>query len=142
MTIAAIMPCRGRPEQTVTNVRRLLATAGYSDWQLICVCDGDREVYDLIRRELPDIIVGGSQRRQGYWRCLQQGMQQTNAPFLINLANDLVPVGPWLKRVAETYLATFGTNDGMIGINGDGHSVGHSCHFLISRGLLELLGTK
>lgn len=134
------MPCRGRAEQTVENVRRLLATACYEDWRLICVCDGDREVYDLIRRELPDVTVGGSQRPQGYWRCLQQGMQQVNATHLINLANDLWACDDWLRLAVAEYQQRFGSGDGLLGFAGDGHPPQHSCHFLISRALLDKYG--
>lgn len=134
------MPCRGRPEQTVVKVRRLLVTAGYEDWRLVLVSDGDRGLYDAIRHDLPDITVGGSQQRQGYWRCLEQGMQQVDAPFLVNLANDLLPGQHWLRRAVEAYEQTFGSGDGMIGLNDGHHEVEHSCHFLISRNLLNRYG--
>lgn len=135
------MPCRGRADQTVANVKRLLATAGYDNWQLICVVDGDREVYDAIREALPGTTVGGSQHRQGYWRCLQQGMQQvTDNTYLVNLANDLLPGQFWLRRAVDAYQQLFGNGDGMIGFNDGHHEVEHSCHFLISRGLIERYG--
>jgi hypothetical protein len=142
MNVAAIMPCRGRAEQTVSNVKRLLATAGYEDWRLVLVCDGDRNVYNTLRRELPDVTVGGVQVAQGYWRCLDQGMRQQapEATHLVNLANDLLPGMHWLRRAVAAYEQTFGTGDGMIGFNGDSHEVGHSCHFLISRSLLDRYG--
>lgn len=140
MDVAAIMPCRGRAAQTVANVRRLLATADDTGWELILVCDGDRETYDLIRRELPDVTVGGSQQQQGYWRCLQQGMQQASAPLLVNLANDLIPGRHWLARGVAAYRARFGDGDGLMGFNDGLHGPEHSPHFLISRALLERYG--
>jgi hypothetical protein len=142
VNIAAIMPCRARAEQTVANVRRLLATAGYGNWRLICVCDGDRETYDVIRRELPDVVVGGSQQRQGYWRCLQQGTTQqgAGATHLISLANDLWACDDWLRLAVEDYRAAFGDGDGLLGFAGDGHGERHSCHVLISRNLLDRYG--
>ena len=50
MNVAAIMPCRGRPEQTVTCVRRLLATAG-APFQLIAA--GGRPEHLLLDALLP-----------------------------------------------------------------------------------------
>ena len=35
--IAAIMPVRGRAEQIVRNVKRLLATAGNVEWSMTCI---------------------------------------------------------------------------------------------------------
>lgn len=142
MDVAAIMPCRGRAEQTVANVRRLLATAGDVSWQLVLVCDGDRDVYNALRRELPDVTVGGAQVAQGYWRCLDQGMRQQapDATHLINLANDLIPGRHWLARGVAAYRARFGDGDGLMGFNDGLHGPEHSSHFLISRALLERYG--
>lgn len=142
MQIAAIMPCKGRAAQTVENVRRLLATARYEGWRLLCVCDGDREVYATIRDYLPYVTVGGSQQPQGYWLCLRQGTSQQapGATHLINLANDLWACDGWLKLAVEDYRARFGQGDGLLGFAGDGHASSHSCHFLISRGLLDRYG--
>lgn len=140
--IAAILPCRGRAEQTVANARRLLATAGRVEWQLICVSDGDREVYDAIRVALPDVLIGGSQYQQGYWRCMQQGrlQQAPDAPLICNLANDLLPGRDWLARALAEYRCCFGEGDGLIGFNDGIHGEELSPHFLISRGLLDRLG--
>ncbi len=135
------MPCRGRPEQTVTNVRRLLATAGYEDWKLICI-GGDAERETLIACSQ----VGAKVRhvldmpRLTYWQALAFETEHTDAPLLCNLANDLIPGMHWLNRAVTAYQHAFGSGDGMIGFNGDSHEAGHSCHFLISRGLLERYG--
>jgi len=140
MSIAAIMPCRGRAEQTVANVRRLLATAGDVEWQLICVVDGDVAVMGaLANADLPIWRMDTAQR--GYWPALQQATDHwPEFSHLVNLANDLLPGMHWLKRAADAYQQTFGSGDGMIGFNGDSHEVDHSCHFLISRGLLTRYG--
>lgn len=142
MQVAAIMPCRGRAEQTVENVRRLLGTAGAAPWQLILVCDGDRDVYSALRQELPDVTVGGVQISQGYWRCLDQGMRQQapDATHLIGLANDLWACDDWLKLAVEDHQKHFGNGDGLLGFAGDGHGPQHSCHFMISRSLLDRYG--
>jgi hypothetical protein len=67
-------------------------------------------------------------------------MQQADTPLLVNLANDLIPGMHWLARAVTAYRSAFGAGDGMIGFNGDSHEVNHSCHFLISRSLLERYG--
>lgn len=135
------MPCRGRAEQTVRNVRRLLSTAGAVDWRLTCIGGGD---------EAPTILAcseAGAHVRHvldvpqlSYWEALQFETERTDAPLLANLANDLLPGQNWLQRALEAYRGAFGDGDGMIGFNGDSHSMDHSCHFLISRGLLERYG--
>lgn len=140
MDVAAIMPCRGRVAQTVANVRRLLATANYNDASLICVSDGDLVVHaalqfsDVADRCNP-IYTSGP---KGYWRVLAS----VQAPYdlLINLANDLWACDDWLRIAVEDYQERFGAGDGLLGFAGDGHPPQHSCHFLISRGLLDRYG--
>lgn len=138
MNIAAIMPCRGRPEQTVTNVKRLLATAGYDAWELMCVIDGEPGLGDRLRAI--GVLTYGSVDRRGYWQSLATAMHYTKATHLVNLANDLIPGMHWLRRAVDGYQATFGKIPGMLGFNGDSHEIGHSCHFLIDRRLLERYG--
>jgi len=137
MNVAAIMPCRGRAEQTVRNVKRLLATAGYSDWQLICMVDNDPPVMGaLTNADLP-IWYAGTHERRGYWGCLQTATDHwPEFTHLVNLANDLLPGQHWLIRAVRAYQATFGDGPGMVGFNDGHHETGHSCHFLISRSLL------
>lgn len=141
MNIAAIMPCRGRAEQTVTNVKRLLTTAGYADWQLICI-GGESEQETLIACS----AAGAKVRhllgvpRLTYWQALAEETRLTDAPYLVNLANDLLPGQHWLRRAVEAYQETFGAGDGTLGFNDGHHEVGHSCHFLISRRLLDRYG--
>ncbi len=138
MNVAAIMPCRGRADQTVRNVKRLLATAGYSDWQLICACDGDNSVYaDLL--QTPAQLYTWPERI-GYWRTLERITAKIDAPFLVNLANDLLPGQHWLQRAVAAYQATFGDGPGLLGFNDGHHETEHSCHFLISRTLLDDYG--
>jgi hypothetical protein len=138
MNVAAIMPCRGRAEQTVRNVRRLLATAGNVDWELICACDGDDDAYGPLLA-LP-ITVATWPERRGYWRTLATITQERTAPLLVNLANDLLPGQHWLQRAVAAYQATFGDGPGLLGFNDGHHQTEHSCHFLISRTLLDDYG--
>jgi hypothetical protein len=135
MQVAAIMPCRGRAAQTVANVKRLLATAGYEDWRLILVSDGDDSAP----------VMSGTSRlilreRSGYWQALAYATQTVDAPLLVSLANDLWACDDWLRLAVEDYREHFGDGPGLLGFAGDGHGYNHSCHFLISRSLLDRYG--
>jgi hypothetical protein len=138
--IAAIMPCRGRSEQTVRNVKRLLATAGDVEWQLICMVDRDVAVTGaLANADLPIWRMDTAQ--PGYWHALQQATDEwPEFDLLVNLANDLLPGQHWLARAFSAYAQTFGEGPGMIGFNDGHHETAHSCHFLISRSLLDRYG--
>lgn len=139
--IAAIMPCRGRAEQTVRNVKRLLATAGRVEWRLTCI--GGEDEKDVL---MACSAAGAKVRhildvpRLTYWQALQEETALNDAPFLVNLANDLLPGRDWLSRALAEYRCCFGTSDGLIGFNDGIHGEGLSPHFLISRGLLNYLG--
>lgn len=143
MDVAAMMPCLGRAEQTVRNVRRLLDSAGLNiGWQLYCVVDGDPDVYEalgvfgagVVTRLALDI------NRSGYWSALELATAQTNQALLCNLANDLLPGRHWLARGVAAYQARFGDGDGLMGFNDGLHGPEHSSHFLISRKLLTYYG--
>jgi hypothetical protein len=138
--VAAIMPCRGRAEQTVANVRRLLATAGDVDWQLICMVDRDPAVERaLAQSDLPVWRIATA--RTGYWYALQQATDYWWNDFthVANLANDLLPGQHWLARAVAAFDYSF-DRDGMVGFNDGHHQVEHSPHFLISRSLLTRYG--
>lgn len=142
-TVAAILPCRGRPEQTVTNVRRLLATAGAvpGGWQLYCVGGGDeRDVLHMAAAAGALTSLVGHRPQLTYWEALADATQHADAPLLCGLANDLWACDDWLALVLDDYRAAFGDGDGLMGFAGDGHALRHSCHFLISRGLLARYG--
>lgn len=140
MTIAAILPCRGRAEQTVVNVRRMLATASYDEWVLIAVGGTDERVLLDSLESFGVPVLRSSAPRLSYWQALEPGTAATDATHLVNLANDLVPGMHWLRRAVEAYRSEFGDGPGLLGFNGDSHEVGHSCHFLIDRCLLERYG--
>jgi hypothetical protein len=142
--IAAIMPCRGRADQTVRNVRRLLSTAGMEQgpetWQLICMVDRDPVVdRALAQSDLP--LWRMDSQRKGYWNALAEATDYwPEFDLIVNLANDLLPGQHWLQRAYSAYRETFGDTPGMVGLNDGHHEVGHSCHFLISRSLLDRYG--
>ena len=140
MTIAAILPCRGRHEQTVVNIRRLLATAG-APFELIAVGGTDERVLLDTLHELGAVrVMRDAAPRVTYWQALAFATEYTDATHLIGLANDLLPGMHWLRRAVEGYKQAFGDGPGLLGFNGDSHELLHSCHFLISRSLLERYG--
>lgn len=148
--ITAILPCRGRPEQTARNVGRLLATAGlvYGEaWELRLLGGADEgAMLAQIASETAgatghSIIIGTSAApRLTYWQAMALGTLDSQAPLICNLANDLLPGQHWLRRGLDAYEAVFGPNDGLLGFNDGHHLLEHSCHFLVSRTLLASLG--
>jgi hypothetical protein len=140
MNIAAILPCRGRSEQTLTNVRRLLSTAG-APLQLIVVGGKDEHpLLDSLARIDGVQALKSDAARVTYWQALAGATRSTNATHLIALANDLLPGQHWLRRATDAYQEAFGDGPGLLGFNGDSYDVGHSCHFLIDRRLLADYG--
>jgi hypothetical protein len=140
MSVAAILPCRGRLGQTVTNVKRLLATAGTDQWRLYAV--GGREDSDVLSAlaKLGIATFTATADRLTYWQALAEVTATTTEPLIACLANDLLPGMHWLRRAVEAYDQTFGNGPGLIGFNGDSHELDHSCHMLISRDLLARYG--
>lgn len=146
MNVAAILPCRGRREQTVVNVKRLLQTAGYDAWRLYAV--GGKEeaatLTALAKLGIPTMTAIAD--RLTYWEALHEATSVTNEPLICTLANDLLPGMHWLKRAVAAYEEAFGIDQygkpapGMVGFNGDSHDLSHSCHFLIHRELVARYG--
>lgn len=133
------------------NVRRLLATAGPVEWELTLVVDGDPDLFNaLYQHDLPYAVITSVKwstnlptQRVGYWGAMQAGSDWLNnarAPLIANLANDLLPGQHWLSRAAAAHRATFGDGPGLLGFNDGHHETDHSCHFLISRALLDRYG--
>jgi hypothetical protein len=146
--VAAILPCRGRAEQTARNVQRLLATAGNVDWRLVCVCDNDRDVYaSLDALDMSDLPLGRfaldflaeehRRPRAGYWNALAHATGRTDAPLLVNLANDLLPGAQWLARAVAAYDRT----GGRLKVLGFNDGINSTAHFLIERAwLMDTMG--
>lgn len=132
MRVAAILPCRGRAEQTARNVRRLLDTAGDVAWGLWVVGARDdvtwaRRAFDVRVLTAPDGVD-----RLSYWQALQLATQHTPAPLLVNLASDLLPGARWLERAVAAYDAQGGRFQ-VLGFN-DG--ISSTAHFLLTRAWL------
>jgi hypothetical protein len=135
------MPCRGRAEQTARNVRRLLTTAGQVEWQLICIGgEQERDVLFACSSAGAKVrhILGVD--RLTYWQALAEETRLSDTDLIAGLANDLLPGQHWLQRAYSAYRETFGDGPGMVGFNDGHHETEHSCHFLISRSLLDRYG--
>jgi hypothetical protein len=112
MKIAAIMPCRGRAEQTARNVKRLLDTAGYADWRLILAVDNDQAVWDCLgdqsfasdpRVELCGLwdparlrMAGSPGYRLGYWKTLAAATQ-----YLASVPDDAAGQDERVDRILK-----------------------------------------
>lgn len=136
--IAAIMPCKGRPKQTVHNVQRLLATAGDVEWDLHLVVSGDAELVEQVRGLVPKLTIWTLPLT--YWQALMLVTMNIYTPLICNLANDLWACDGWLATAEAEYRHHFGNGAGLLGFAGDGHGPEHSCHFLVGRALLERYG--
>lgn len=145
--VLAIMPCMGRKEQTIRNVRRLYEHAGRVDWLLYLVSgSADGGLLVDVAREVAQIssysptLWTTKEPQLTYWEAMQQVTQRVDAPLVVNLANDLLPGHLWLERGVRAYRARFGDGDGLLGFNDGIHGPGLSPHFMISRGLLQRFG--
>lgn len=140
MRVAVILPCYGRPEQTLRNAQRLRQAAGRVDalWYATGGPDEAPTLAQLAREGWAPQVP--ADRPLTYWEALQRVTDATAAPLLCAVANDLLPGVRWLAVGLDAYRARFGDGYGMLGFNGDGHGPDHSCHFLIHRELLAELG--
>lgn len=144
MRVVAIMPCRGRKEQTLECVRRLLATDRLQhglDWQLVVVSGtDDGEIVESVAKAANIHGLVAEKPRLSYWEALQYGTNEFPADYYVCLANDLLPAVQWLTSALEKMQETFADGVGVVGFNGDGHQVNHACHFMISSKLLDDFG--
>lgn len=139
MKVAAVMPAKGRPTQTLDAARRLLCTAGLAEheWQLVIICDDDRSLYNFLRTELAGmpIVIKFAYPRVGYWYALSLGASLVpDATHLVNLANDLLPGGNWLARMMETVKRQ---PPGVTAFNDGIHAGSHAAHFCADVPLLR-----
>lgn len=139
MKVAAIMPCRGRAEQTRRNLLRLKQAAGMP-FQLIAVTHEEDVRQQL--RPLDFIVVDHHPGRLGYWVGMAAAMSKLadGVTHIVNLANDLLPGREWLRRGAEAYERRFATGPGLMGFNEGIHGPELSPHFMISIELLRDFG--
>jgi len=144
LEIVAILPCRGRKEQTLDCVQRLIATSGIPHntyWKLVLISGKEDE--DIVTSVSGVTNVYGIVETEPvltYWQALQRASQDFPATHYIMLANDLIPAVNWLTNAIHKLTNTFSDLNGIIGFNGDGHGESHSCHFMISSSLLNDFG--
>lgn len=140
--INAIMPARGRTQQTVDLIPRLLKTSGLvydEEWKLTIVVDRDEELANTLS-ELKYDYVQCEKPRYGYWHALCQGYEYNGGSIIVNLANDLLPGLDWLKTALETYQRLslrFDTQELIIGFNDGIHKGNHAAHMFMPVKLLR-----
>lgn len=143
MQVVAILPCRGRKEQTLECVRRLLATEIMQhgiDWRLVVVSGtDDSDIVESIAQSTNIHGLVAEKPRLSYWEALQYGTNEFPADYYVCLANDLLPAVRWLTSAMEKMQETFSDGVGVVGFNGDGHQTNHACHLMISSKLLDEL---
>lgn len=145
MRVTGLMPIKGigRKAETLELIPRLFATAGNlgrATFDLVVIADED-ELLAAAVTELnhKGVTVLRNEKRRGYWNSLAYGATVTDAPLLINLANDLIPGREWLARSLRTFTKaqqTFG-RDPVIGFNDGVHPGNHAGHCLFPRNVLE-----
>lgn len=141
--VSVLMPCKGRPEQTVALIPRLYQTAGAVSWELICIVDADPVVAQALRdlnaeaRALgrPQAAIIELPERQGYWKALAHGTRQARGRILANIANDVLPGLGWLRRATATFDRLYPDGRGVVGWNDGLLFDGHTGHILIGREL-------
>jgi hypothetical protein len=144
MQVVAVLPVRGRPEQTLQYAQRLRATAGMVGTHWVAVGAQPDQVTLQALADAGWITACVQTERITYWNALAWGSSEkvyaAHIPFVVTLANDLLGGPQWLERGMQAYRERFGDTSAMMGFNGDGHGPEHSCHFIIHRGLLSELG--
>ena len=111
MQVVAILPCRGRKEQTLECVRRLLATENMQhgvEWRLVVVSGTDDS--DVVESVVQSTKIHGlvaEKPRLSYWEALQHGTNEFPADYYVCLANDLLPAVQWLTSAMEKMKETF-----------------------------------
>jgi len=142
--VVAILPCRGRKEQTQECVRRLLATTNIphdTNWKLVLVGGyNDEDVVTSIAKQFNVYGLVEKESTLTYWNALQRATDDYEGSHYAILANDLLPAINWLPQAMNKLMNTFPDGNGLVGFNGDGHGDNHSCHFIISKELLLQFG--
>lgn len=138
--VAVILPCYGRFDQTIEYGQRLRRKAGavVAEWWAVGGYEDDDTIQSLVLQGWKD--QGSTEPRLTYWQALAAATVASTAPILCAVANDVWAGDDWLQRGLAAYHARFQDGEGLMGFAGDGHPVGHSCHFLIGRRLLTFLG--
>lgn len=127
------MPVRGRLEQSVEAMMRLINTASYPAMYFVVGGQEDDDVITAVAEKTHAMPMRIDSPKATYWEGLAHVTKIFEDNTLVcNVANDVLPSMHWLRNALHDYNG-FG-HDPIIGFNGDGYTStrGHSCHFLIS----------
>ena len=141
MQILGVMPIKGRAQQSVTCITRLLATADYP-LHIVAVTDEDEEAAAAVGNELKGwrgfVSLIELPTRGGYWNAVSVGAKsKPDYSHILNLANDLLPGRQWLSRAVGAYERHFGAEPAIMGLNDGVHPGTHAGHFIASKVLLR-----
>lgn len=121
-----VMPVRGRYEQSIDCMKRLISTAGYPA-KYIAITGADDE---YIVRDMQNFCTGMVSQSPSltYWQALHYAtVDVPDDTYIVNVANDILPCNLWLLRATEILSQQPWK---VIGFNGDGY-LDHACHFII-----------
>lgn len=141
MLVMAVIPCRGRLNQTLEVIERIKYTEKIPFRIVTVAGQEDKNVVEATKSMGAEGIVSNKSKLT-YWEALQLATDTfTSEPLIANLSNDLKPGNHWLRNALIAYDKKIGrSNHGIVGFNGDGHGTDDSCHFIIHRKLLERYG--
>lgn len=135
--VHVVMPIRGRKEQSVDAMVRLVDSSGLPARYYAVSGMEDVEVTLAVAGKSGAKPLVSSSPKLTYWQALNESTKSLDdSALVVNVANDVLPCKNWLLRAHEVYQAH---GDFLVGFNGDGY-VGHSCHFLISMKFIRELG--
>lgn len=138
--VAAVMPAKGRYHQTIECIRRMVATAGTQNYELVVVVDDDPPLALDLRMSIDKawpVKLFTTSRRFGYWGALSMGAKTvTQATHLVNLANDLLPGVNWLAKML-THVTSRTGHGGICAFNDGIHAGDHAAHFCAPLDLLR-----
>lgn len=138
--VVVVMPVRGRAEQSIECMKRLMKFASYHATFIAVGGHEDLATINRIASEVSGVIaVPYNDKKATYWQALKRATDALpDDALVVNVANDLIPAIHWLRNAVTTY--DHYSNDYIVGFNGDGYQYDHSCHFLISMKHLRELG--
>lgn len=136
------MPLRGRVNQSVDAMRRLMETASYPARYIAVGGTGDLEVIHAVAQVKNVHAITATKFAITYWEALKFATDNLPASTLVvNTANDVLPVIHWLRNAVEMYdVESSLARDKVVGFNGDGHGINHACHFMISMARVRKYG--
>ena len=122
-----VMPVHGRHLQSIECMERLKQTAGYPA-KFIAI-GGAHDDATLLTMQRLCTVMRSPSASIPYWQAMHMATQSVDDDvYVVNVANDVLPVIHWLTRAAD-FFRQF--PDHVFGFNGDGYTTEHACHFAI-----------